>query len=162
MDHRRAGPVQRQRAVELLSRLRQRLRPTACCISDRESGVPVSRCRAGHLVATGARDGVPIWEDASLIAEDGKDYGYTAENARQFLDALTRRLQVDAAFTIAAYEDVFYYLWKAESMSQPICHPAGTPTFRPTARAIPRRPRLGTQASQVLRVRRGRTLVPAE
>ena len=36
------------------------------------------------------------------------------------------------------------------------------PTFRPTARAIPRRPRRGTQASQVLRARRGRTLVPAE
>src|SRR5208337_4544906 len=58
----------------------------------------------------------PIWEDASLIAEDGKDYGYTAEHARQFLEALTRRLQVDVAFTIAAYEDVFYYLWKERKL----------------------------------------------
>src|ERR1039457_6527410 len=62
------------------------------------------------------KDGVPIWEDASLIAEDGKDYGYTAEHARQFLEALTRRLQMDTAFTIAAYEDVFYYLWKERKL----------------------------------------------
>jgi len=47
-----------------------------------------------------------------LIAEDGKDYGYTSDDARVFLDALSRRLQVDASVAMAAYEDSFYYLWK--------------------------------------------------
>ena len=41
-----------------------------------------------------------------------KDYGYAGEDARKFLDALTRRLQVDASSAMAAYEDSFYYLWK--------------------------------------------------
>ena len=55
---------------------------------------------------------MPIWEDASLIGDDSKDYGYTSDDALKFLTALSRRLQVDASFIIAAYEDVFYYLWK--------------------------------------------------
>ena len=49
---------------------------------------------------------------ASLIAEDGKDYGYSAADARKFLEALTRRLQVSSRFTMTAYEDIFFHFWK--------------------------------------------------
>jgi uncharacterized protein (DUF2126 family) len=48
----------------------------------------------------------------SAIGDDTKDYGYTIDDALKFLTALSRRLQVDQSFTMAAYEDVFYYLWK--------------------------------------------------
>jgi transglutaminase-like putative cysteine protease len=104
------GPVKRQRAVELLGRLRQRFAPSGLLHFGQGKWYPGEPLPRWAFGCYWRKDGVPVWEDASLLAEDGKDYGYTAEHARQFLDALTRRLQVDAAFTIAAYEDVFYYL----------------------------------------------------
>ena len=50
----------------------------------------------------------PSGKKQSLFAEDGKDYGYSASDARKFLEALTRRLQVSSDFTITAYEDIFF------------------------------------------------------
>jgi uncharacterized protein (DUF2126 family)/transglutaminase-like putative cysteine protease len=110
------GPVKRQRAVELLGRLRQRFAPQGLLHFGQGKWYPGEPLPRWAFGCYWRKDGVPIWEDSSLIAEDGKDYGYTAENARQFLEALTRRLQVDAAFTIVAYEDVFYYLWRERKL----------------------------------------------
>ena len=58
------------------------------------------------------KDGVSIWENQGLFAQDGTDYGYGAADARKFLQSLAQRLQVSAAFTMTAYEDVFFQLWK--------------------------------------------------
>jgi uncharacterized protein (DUF2126 family)/transglutaminase-like putative cysteine protease len=110
------GPVKRQRAVELLGRLRQRFAPGGLLHFGQGKWYPGEPLPRWAFGCHWRKDGVPIWEDASLIAEDGKHYHYTAEHARQFLEALTRRLQVDATFTIAAYEDVFYYLWKERKL----------------------------------------------
>jgi uncharacterized protein (DUF2126 family) len=110
------GSVKRQRAVELLGRLRHRFAPHGLLHFGQGKWYPGEPLPRWAFGCYWRKDGVPIWEDASLIAEDGKDYGYTAEDARQFLEALTRRLQVDAAFTIVAYEDVFYYLWKERKL----------------------------------------------
>src|SRR6185369_8255808 len=44
------------------------------------------------------------------------EYGFTAEHARRFLEALTLRLQVDSSFITPAYEDAFYYLWKERKL----------------------------------------------
>ena len=90
------GPVKRQRAVELLGRLRQRFAPGGLLHFGQGKWYPGEPLPRWAFGCYWRKDGVPIWEDASLIAEDGKDYGYTAEHARQFLEALTRRLQVDA------------------------------------------------------------------
>ena len=110
------GPAKRQRAVELLGRLRQRFAPHGLLHFGQGKWYPGEPLPRWAFGCHWRKDGVPIWEDASLIAEDGKDYGYTAEHARQFLDALARRLQVDISFTITAYEDVFYYLWKERKL----------------------------------------------
>ena len=59
---------------------------------------------------------MPVWEDPALMAEDGKDYKYNAADARRFLEALTRRLDVDDSFIMTALEDVFYYLWKERKL----------------------------------------------
>jgi len=110
------GPVKRQRAVELLGRLRQRFAPQGLLHFGQGKWYPGEPLPRWAFGCYWRKDKVPIWEDASLIAEDGNDYGYTAEHARRFMEALTRRLQVDAAFTITSYEDVFYYLWKERKL----------------------------------------------
>jgi uncharacterized protein (DUF2126 family) len=106
------GPTKRQRAVDLLGRLRDHFAPHALLHFGQGKWYPGEPLPRWALGCYWRKDGVPIWEDASLIGESSKDYGYTIEDARRFLEALTCRLQVDRSFIIAAYEDVFYYLWK--------------------------------------------------
>ncbi len=106
------GPAKRQRAVELLGRLRDHFAPHALLHFGQGKWYPGEPLPRWAFGCYWRKDGVPIWEDARLIAENAKDYGYTSEDALRFLEALTRRLQVDASFMIPAYEDVFYYLWK--------------------------------------------------
>ena len=110
------GPVKRQRAVELLGRLRQHFAPHGLLHFGQGKWYPGEPLPRWALGCYWRKDNVPIWEEASLIAEDGKDYGYTAEHARRFMEALSRRLQVDPAFIITGYEDVFYYLWKERKL----------------------------------------------
>ncbi len=110
------GPAKRERAVDLLGRLRQRFAPGGLLHFGQGKWYPGEPLPRWAFGCHWRKDGVPVWDDAGLIAEDARDYGYTAAHARQFLEALSRRLQVSAAFTMAAYEDVFYYLWKERKL----------------------------------------------
>ncbi len=106
------GPTKRKLAVELLLKLRDHFAPGALIHSGQGKWYPGELLPRWALSCYWRKDGIPIWENAQLIAEDDKNYGYSTEEARKFLEALTRRLQVDASATIPAYEDTFYYLWK--------------------------------------------------
>lgn len=110
------GPAKRQRAVELLGRLRQHFAPAGLLHFGQGKWYPGEPLPRWAFGCYWRKDGVPIWENDNLITEDGRDYGYSIEHARQFLEALTRRLEVDPGFGIAAYEDVFYYLWKERKL----------------------------------------------
>ncbi|HXA49571.1 MAG TPA: transglutaminase family protein, partial [Candidatus Acidoferrum sp.] len=110
------GPAKRQRAVELLGRLRDHFAPGGLLHFGQGKWYPGEPLPRWAFGCYWRKDGVPIWEDPALIAEDSKDYGHTAEHAWQFLEALTRRLQVSASFSITAYEDIFYYLWKERKL----------------------------------------------
>jgi uncharacterized protein (DUF2126 family)/transglutaminase-like putative cysteine protease len=58
------------------------------------------------------KDGVPVWTDDSLIADEAKNYGHGAKEAKAYLDKLMQLIDVDPRWAIPAYEDVYYYLWK--------------------------------------------------
>src|SRR6516162_1690987 len=58
------------------------------------------------------KDGIPLWNEPHLVAEDGRDYGYHPSDAEAFITNLARRLGVDPGHAISAYEDTWYYLWK--------------------------------------------------
>ncbi len=62
------------------------------------------------------RDGQPIWGDPRWIASIDKDYGYTVDDAERFATALCETLGVSSEFVQAAYEDVWYYLWKEQKL----------------------------------------------
>ncbi len=106
------GPKKRKLAVELLGRLRNHFAPNALLHFGQGKWYPGEPLPRWAFSCYWRKDGVAIWEDKRLIAEDGKDYGYTIEHSKKFLDALSKRLEVSASFAIAAYEDVFYYMWK--------------------------------------------------
>ncbi len=106
------GPAKRKLSVELFLRLRDRFAPQGLLHFGQGKWYPGEPLPRWALGCYWRKDGVPIWENTALIASDDFDYSHTATQARYFLEALTRRLQVDLSFAIAAYEDVFYYMWK--------------------------------------------------
>ena len=106
------GPAKRKLGVALLRKLRDHFAPQALLHYGQGKWYPGELLPRWALSCYWRKDGVAIWENARLIAEEAKDYGCTSDDARRFLDALTRRLEVDASVAMAAYEDTFYYLWK--------------------------------------------------
>jgi uncharacterized protein (DUF2126 family)/transglutaminase-like putative cysteine protease len=106
------GPAKRKLAVELLNKMRDHFAPHALLHYGQGKWYPGELLPRWALSCYWRKDGIPIWDNPRLIAEDAKDYGYASEDARKFLEALSRRLQVNASFAMAAYEDSFYYLWK--------------------------------------------------
>jgi uncharacterized protein (DUF2126 family) len=116
------SPAKRKLAVELLYKMRDRFSQGALLHIGQGKWYPGEELPRWAMGCYWRKDGVPIWEQQSLFAEDTKDYGYGAPEAEKFLAALTRRLQVSSAFTITAYEDLFFQLWK-ERRLPPVMDP---------------------------------------
>lgn len=57
-------------------------------------------------------DGKSVWLEQKWLAEDGKDYGLTEEDAKRFTDTLCTSLGISTTYARAGYEDRLYYLWK--------------------------------------------------
>ena len=108
--HAAMGDEKRRLSVELLLKLRDRFASGALLHFGQGKWYPGEQLPRWALGCYWRKDGIPVWEDQALIAEDGRDYGYTVTEARHFLEMLARRLQVNPKFAIAAYEDVFHYL----------------------------------------------------
>ena len=106
------GPNKRRLSVDLFLKLRNRFTTGALLHFGQGKWYPGEPLPRWALGCYWRKDGVPIWEDPSLIVDDNKDYRYNASDARRFLEALTRRLEVDDSFIMTALEDVVYYMWK--------------------------------------------------
>lgn len=57
-------------------------------------------------------DGVPLWKDFSLLAESGKSYGFTSDDAERFTRLLIKNLGLERHGLMPAYEDAWYYAWR--------------------------------------------------
>ena len=110
------GPEKRKLSVDLLLKMRDRFTSGAMLHFGQGKWYPGEPLPRWALGCYWRKDGVPVWEDPHLLAEDAKDYGFTDKEAKLFLETLARRLQVNPAFAIAAYEDVFYYMWKERKL----------------------------------------------
>ncbi len=113
------GPNKRRLSVDLILKLRDRFAPGALLHFGQGKWYPGEPLPRWALGCYWRKDGVPIWRDQALFANDDEDYKYNAADARRFLEALTRRLEVDPQFIMTAYEDVLYYLWKERQAARP-------------------------------------------
>ncbi len=68
------------------------------------------------LTCVWRRDGQPIWHDEKWLADEGRDYGHTHEDAACFIRSLSRELNISAKMTIPVHEDIFHYLWKEDRL----------------------------------------------
>jgi uncharacterized protein (DUF2126 family)/transglutaminase-like putative cysteine protease len=106
------GPGKLRQAADLLKRLQARFAPGALLHFAQGKWYPGESLPRWALGCYWRRDGVPVWDDRSLLAEFDVDYAHGADDARMFIATLAERLGVEPKHCLPGYEDTWYYLWR--------------------------------------------------
>ena len=110
------GPTKRHLAAALLKRLQARFAPGGLLHYGQGKWYPGESLPRWALTCYWRQDGVPLWEDASLIADEAVDYGHSTTEAQHFITTLAQRLRVDARFVLPAYEDAWHFLQQEQRL----------------------------------------------
>ncbi|MDB6118325.1 MAG: dehydrogenase, partial [Verrucomicrobiaceae bacterium] len=151
------GPMKRLRSEELLRRLQTRFAPGGFLHHGQGKWYPGEQLPRWSFGCYWRKDGQPIWDDITLIADANKDYGMTNEDSERFIKALASRLEVDSQWILPGYEDTLYYLWREK------CLPVNVDPLRSNLEDEMERDRLtrvfsaglGTVVGHVLPLQRG-------
>ena len=106
------GKTKRLRAAELYGRLKEEYAPTGLAHFGQGKWYPGEPLPRWSLNCFWRRDGVPIWDNPALLANERVNYGVSTETAHRFLAGVAERLGLASRHVFSAYEDAFYYLWK--------------------------------------------------
>ena len=106
------SPKKRTLSGELIKRLRKKFAPGSLLHYGQGKWYPGEQLPRYALGCYWRKDGVPIWKDDSLIADESKDYGHGAKDAKALLTRISKVVGTDPKYLIPAYEDAFYYTWK--------------------------------------------------
>ena len=104
------GEAKRHLAGGLVRRLKKRFAPGALLHFGQGKWYPGESLPRWAFGCWWRRDGVPLWRDEALIADETKDYGHGGAEASRFIHALADALAVNGDHVIPAYEDVWHYL----------------------------------------------------
>jgi uncharacterized protein (DUF2126 family)/transglutaminase-like putative cysteine protease len=99
-------------AVNLLHRLRDRFAPEGVLHHGQGKWYPGEELPRWAFSLYWRKDGVAIWRDHDLLANDAIPGSFGQADAAAFLEALASRLGVDPRFASPGFEDVYYYLWR--------------------------------------------------
>jgi uncharacterized protein (DUF2126 family)/transglutaminase-like putative cysteine protease len=97
---------------QLIKRLREKFAPGSLLHYGQGKWYPGEPLPRYALGCYWRKDGVPIWKDDSLIADESKNYGHGPKDARELLSRISRIVGTDPKYMLPAYEDAFYYTWK--------------------------------------------------
>lgn len=105
------GPHKRQRAEDLLRRLRARFAPGGMLHYGQGKWYPGEPLPRWSLGCIWRSDGQPVVEDDALLADPTVPGDADAAAAQRLIAAIAATLAVDPAPIAPAYEDLYYYLW---------------------------------------------------
>ncbi len=103
-------------SADLIKRLRDRFAPGALLHYGQGKWYPGESLPRWSLSCMWRVDGLPIWHNVNLIADETKDYGFDLVDAKRFTEGLAHRLGVDGRWLIPAFEDTYYYLWREQRL----------------------------------------------
>lgn len=106
------GPEKRKLSGALIVRLKQKFAPGGLLHYGEGKWYPGESLPRWAFGCYWRKDGQAIWKNDSLMAGEGTEYGYTAEDSSKFITALATRLGADAKWIMPGYEDPFYHEWK--------------------------------------------------
>jgi uncharacterized protein (DUF2126 family)/transglutaminase-like putative cysteine protease len=106
------GEHKRELAGDLLKRLRGHFGAGGVLQYGQGKWYPGEPLPRWALGCYWRKDGVAVWQDDRLIADDTKKYDYSVEQAQQFIQGLARSLGLKSEYIVTGYEDALYYLWK--------------------------------------------------
>ncbi len=104
------GPNKRKLAADLIHRLKSRFAPGGLLHFGQGKWYPGESLPRWAMTVYWRRDGGALWNNADLLAREDTDYGHTAQDAGAFLVTLAKKLGLDPALVLAAYEDPWHYL----------------------------------------------------
>ncbi|SFI91062.1 transglutaminase family protein [Planctomicrobium piriforme] len=110
------GPHKRRLSEILIKKLRKRFAPGGLLHYGQGKWYPGESLPRWALACYWRKDGIPVWENADLIADIDKTYGHGPKEAKEFIDHLARVLGVTRRFIAPAYEDVAHYLVKEQRL----------------------------------------------
>lgn len=99
------GPTKRGLADQLIRRLRDRFAPGGFLHYGQGKWYPGESLPRWTFSLYWRRDGAPIWQDASLIAEEGTDTSVGPVEAERLLKGIAAELGVEPEMVTPAYED---------------------------------------------------------
>src|SRR3954468_22553285 len=98
------GPNKRKLGLNLLKRLEARYAPKGLVHLGQGKWYPGEQLPRWSLSCFWRKDGEPVWDDASLFADEAVNYGATPAQAALFLKTLADTLGLDAKHVFAGYE----------------------------------------------------------
>ncbi len=111
------GEEKRRLAGALFRRLKEQYAPLGLAHFGQGKWYPGEPLPRWSLNCFWRRDGAPLWRQRELLLEDTAAGGTADEEApRRFLEAVAQRLGVPSDHAFAAYEDVYYYLWRERQL----------------------------------------------
>jgi Uncharacterized protein conserved in bacteria len=110
------GPTKRVRAAEIFRRLREKYAAHGLQHFGQGKWYPGEQLPRWSLNCFWRRDGQPLWINPALYADENQDYGADEQLAGRFLRRLAEHLAIDPTYVFAAYEDVYYHLWREDRL----------------------------------------------
>jgi len=139
-------------AKDLLLRLRDRFAPQGLLHYGQGKWYPGEEIPRWALGCFWRTDGLPLWQDSSLLARVDMDYGFGLADAERLIAAIAELAGVGRARVNPAFEDSLYYLWRERNL------PAGIDPLKADLKDGLERMRLARVLSQGLDVPTGYVL----
>ncbi len=105
------GPEKLRLAQRLLKRLKRRFATGGVLQNAQGKWYPGEPLPRWALGCYWRRDGVPLWQDDDLFADEEAPGRFDASHAERLAAEIAARLSVDDRFLVPAFEDAVYHLW---------------------------------------------------
>ncbi|NBO92718.1 MAG: transglutaminase family protein [Planctomycetia bacterium] len=106
------GPRKQRSGDSVLRRLRDRFAPGGLLHHGQGKWYPGEQLPRWSYGCYWRKDGVSLWRNAQWIAEPGREYPFSSDDAGRFLKRLAERIGVDPSLCQPAFEDLIYLLWR--------------------------------------------------